>query len=579
MTNLRFESIWILSRKERAARWIPFHPGKTLIVGRNHTGKSSLIKTLFETLGASPTGKLEKWDPSVTSLLNFCINDTKYSLLKQGNYRLLRNITTGELIACSTRSEWTEVFSRISNFNLTVFNKKGGGEVAAKADPRCFFIPFYINQDGSWAGSWDTFQSIKQFTNPVPGILDYFSGLKPPEYYAINAEKKNLQSQLDEQEKEQGFLKKAWDRLGKNMEKMGPKLDEHNFRKEIDMLSAEVSELNEKQELIRENIVKERDLLFSIKQQIELSNRVLASYEEDSEYLQNNPSSLVCPLCHAEHHEPFLEILEYTEDARVLRDFVASLSDDLQSVQSRVLQSQDALNRITNNYRSVASLLETRRGDLQLKEVVSGMGAEQAFVAFEAEYTELKNLIEVKQLKMLALDQKLKALSSKERARKILGTFREAYEKSLRTLNLPPIDTSSLTLKNRPALSGSGGPRKILAYYNAIWAATFGEYGNFSVPIIIDSPNQQGQDDINLPAMLQFLVKDLPSNAQVIVASEIPTPVNFDLTHILPESQQYTFLSQKFFREVESVIEPLEQQLFFMLRSKDSASNDTPFLL
>ena len=47
MRNFRFESICLLSQSEQRARKVTFDRQLNLIVGRNHTGKSSLIKSLF----------------------------------------------------------------------------------------------------------------------------------------------------------------------------------------------------------------------------------------------------------------------------------------------------------------------------------------------------------------------------------------------------------------------------------------------------------------------------------------------------------------------------------------------------
>ena len=47
MRNFRFESICLLSQSEQRARKVTFDRRLNLIVGRNHTGKSSLIKSLF----------------------------------------------------------------------------------------------------------------------------------------------------------------------------------------------------------------------------------------------------------------------------------------------------------------------------------------------------------------------------------------------------------------------------------------------------------------------------------------------------------------------------------------------------
>ena len=85
-----------------------------------------------------------------------------------------------------------------------------------------------------------------------------------------------------------------------------------------------------------------------------------------------------------------------------------------------------------------------------------------------------------------------------------------------------------MRLTSRPDLSGSGGPRSILAYYSALWRTCHDNAGAYNMPIVIDSPNQQGQDHINLPTVLKFIAKDLPEDAQLIVGLEAPADFEFD---------------------------------------------------
>jgi len=94
------------------------------------------------------------------------------------------------------------------------------------------------------------------------------------------------------------------------------------------------------------------------------------------------------------------------------------------------------------------------------------------------------------------------------------------------------VDSSKHQISVRPDLSGSGGPRAILAYYAAIWMICSpsgrDDYDPPSIPLVIDCPNQQGQDSQNLPRIIEFLSSRLPSNAQVIVTFEGDVPNKFD---------------------------------------------------
>ncbi|HEY3389011.1 MAG TPA: hypothetical protein VGK38_05530, partial [Prolixibacteraceae bacterium] len=153
MRNFKFESIWLLSYNERKARREVFHPKRNLISGQNHTGKTTLIKSLFETLGASPQGKLGLWDKDVVSVVGFSVDDHQYRALNKRGLRALFDIDGKLLVATGDIRVWSDYFASITGFNLVLSNKESSDHFA---DPCCFFIPFYINQDGSWQSEWNT---------------------------------------------------------------------------------------------------------------------------------------------------------------------------------------------------------------------------------------------------------------------------------------------------------------------------------------------------------------------------------------------------------------------------------------
>ena len=126
-------------------------------------------------------------------------------------------------------------------------------------------------------------------------------------------------------------------------------------------------------------------------------------------------------------------------------------------------------------------------------------------------------------------------------------------------MELPSVNTAKIRLTNRPDLSGSGGPRSILAYYAALWRTCNSSLGAYSVPVVVDSPNQQGQDDINLPTILKFIANELPENMQLIVGLESSSDFVFDNEIIL--NKQYSLLIDEEWTAVESVVEPLLQKM------------------
>ncbi|MDQ6211523.1 hypothetical protein [Achromobacter insolitus] len=559
MHRFRFKNIWLLSHREKKARHVEFHPSRNLLVGRNHTGKTTLIRSLFETLGATPLGKLEQWDENAASLLEFSVDSRSYFALHQDGRRALFDATFNLLISTSKFGDWSRRFCEITDFNL-VFSDKKQAEVVP-ADPACFFAPFYVNQDGSWQAEWNTFSGMKRFNAPFKPILEYFTGVCPPEYYSASAEKSQHSKVLDEHRQEYRLLERAIDRFSRSVSLSGPKVYADNFAAEIELLTKEVNELNVRQEVLRGSAVREQELLNSLDHQIHLADSALAAHDSDAKYLlKEGAAPLICPTCHAEHEKPFLDLLEFAEDARVLRELAARLREDAAEVRKRTQKVFAELSSLNENYQRISRLLDSRKGELKFKDVVGSLGAESAFATFEAERKQIQAAIDAVVLNVDALETRMKELRSPKRTKKILAEFREHYAAGRIALQLHSVTTKTMQLASRPSLSGSGGPRSILAYYAAIWRTVQSKEGTYDVPVVIDSPNQQAQDDFNLPAVLSFIAKDLPAGMQLIVGLETPIDLKFDREMTLTE--RYSMLTKDEWELTDKLMEPLLKKMY-----------------
>lgn len=573
MKSFRFENIWLLSHRDRKARHVNFHPRKNLLRGRNHTGKTSLIRSLFETLGAQPQGKLETWDDNTVSLLEFSVDERHYFALHQNGRRALFSANREMIVATSKFGEWSRTFCDITGFNL-VFTDKKESEVQP-ADPACFFLPFYVNQDGSWQSDWNTFRGLKRFNSPYGAILEYFTGVCPPEYYRSRAEKGQKSKVLEEHRREYKLLQRAIDRFSRTLPLSGPKVSADNFADEIALLTKEVNELNQRQEVLRSAAIREQDLLSSLDQQIRLADDALAAYDNDAKYLRSDGAEpLTCPTCKTEHSKSFLDLLNFAEDARVLRELAGRLRDDAGQVRRRCGTTLAELSTLNENYQRISKILDTRKGELKFQDVVGSMGAESAFAAFEAERKQLQEAIDNALGAVDALDEKMKTLRNPKRTRAILKDFRSYYETDRVALQLPAFNASKMKLTSRPDLSGSGGPRSILAYYAALWQTVQGRTGTFDVPVVIDSPNQQAQDDLNLPAVLQFIARELPEKMQLIVGLETTTDFPFDKE--LHLDMKYSLLREDEWDAAERIVEPLLGKMYSTMQFETLEMDDEP---
>lgn len=83
MPNVKFVGLFLLSQTERRALKVSLNASKIVIQGGNGFGKSAIIKSIYETLGAAPQKIDDRWRrANVSSALVFEFQGKHYTAVK-----------------------------------------------------------------------------------------------------------------------------------------------------------------------------------------------------------------------------------------------------------------------------------------------------------------------------------------------------------------------------------------------------------------------------------------------------------------------------------------------------------------
>lgn len=575
MKSLRFRSLQLLSEREKKGRSVRFHPNKNLIFGMNHVGKSTLTKQTFEALGASPAGKLEGWDNAAIALLTATLDDEEYHFLRQQSHRAVFDRDGNLVASASGGGEWAKIFAELMEFNLVLSDKS---EKTSQADSACMFLPYYINQDGGWTGTWRPFNGLSRFKSPAKAIVEYFTQMAPPQFYVAKAKSESEQRKITEIEADLRILNRTRERLSDSLDLAGPQITPDGFEIEIGEITRQLTTLNARQEALRSEAVSLQESLTLADHQIDLTTAALKKFGEDFGYLSAPKSEeLICPTCGAQHEETFLSVLNFAEDARKLSEMLIRLQESREIYERRLEVCVTERRSLAADYANLQAVLEIRRGELKFADVVKSMGSGAALVAFDQESRALENYRNKHLIEKHKQDQDMKAFQSAKRRKLIRQTFQEEYRMARIKLNLPSRDITKMSVSSRPDISGSGGPREVLAYYAALWHVSRSkDFGvPFSLPIVVDCPAQSGQDLVNLPAILHFISTGLPADAQVLLTYELDVEEKFDKRISLDAA--YSVLRESEYDEVASSILPKMEMMQKALLQRVRADRPTLF--
>ncbi|AXK64749.1 hypothetical protein [Burkholderia sp. IDO3] len=557
MQSLRFNKISICSENEQKAYSETFHPRKTLLLGGNSTGKSTIIKSLFRAFDAEPTGDLRNWDYSAIVAVDFSVNDIAFTTIRRGDLKAL--FRGQQLLGVTTSSaRWNEIFSEAVGFHLQLMDRE---ENLRAATPSMFFLPFYINQDGSFFGNWDTFKSLKQFdSSAIPHTLEYFAQVRPFQYFELKGRERTAKSKLTELDVEASTLQRTRLRLRRSLKASHVKLSTAGFEREVHELAKLATELGTKQDKVRSELVEGQELSRQITDQIRLAEAALREHEADFKSVSSataEQGTFRCPTCHAEHDASFHTFLELAEDARELYRLKERLRQNLDSVSARMSRSRREAASLRTQYVEVSNILAVKRGRRTFEDVVKSHGAEAAESALDAEIASIQKAATATAETIRGLKIELDHLMKNHDTGEPLRIFRETFKELLVVADVPEFsNVGTWKLNKRPTDSGSPGPRSVVAYYGALWTVMKSAESFLPSPIVIDSPNQNAQDRKHLERVMGLLASKTPANAQVILCAEDPSD-SFNPDKVIQLERERALLESDQMDEVSARVLPL----------------------
>lgn len=533
MKSLRFKKLWLVSEASRAARSIEFNPKVTLLVGKNHTGKSTLVKHIFKTLGCETKGKSDRWDSLAISVLGFELDGIDYVVYRRANVFALKNESTGTIKVTTKYSEWSDMLANLFDFRLMLPTHQ---ETLSQATPPFLFLPFYFDQDGSWQKQWNSFDKLTQFSGWSKPLTSYVTGQRPNGYYLAKFDETKAKAEASKVSHELGVVQAALARVKKALPRVSIRMDAGAFKQEIADLLRNSTQLKQEQESLRSKAFELATVKESLSTQIAMAKDALRDLEGDLKYLTESKvePTLLCPTCGTTHENGFPIRLELVDDAATLRKIVSELESERQKVDESLAGIQGKLNRVKLKSVEIEKTLQVKKGALRLQDVVDSQSAEVVRGAFTKDMDYLKKQLAKHEELSTDLKDKVAKFDIPERTKEINAFYGERIELFASELGVQDLRED---VKKKPdaniTASGSALPRSLLAYQFAV-LHTAKEKGDAKIfPLVVDSPNQQGQDAEHLSQMLNFIVKRTPVGQQLILAvEERPQGLTFDGTTI-----------------------------------------------
>lgn len=226
------------------------------------------------------------------------------------------------------------------------------------------------------------------------------------------------------------------------------------------------------------------------------------------------------------------------------------MEQEIQSVSAEHSNRRAEIQRIN-------SLLDQRQGEVSVRTLIQTEGRKEVNQMLVGRVDDARERVTLADAQVNNQRASLRTFDDPDRTDRILDRYQNlmrSHLNELRVFNLP--ERAYQQVWAHISETGSDLPRALLAYYFSI-LNLIGEFSTSTMcPIVIDSPNQQGQDQESIRAMLQFMRDRRPKGSQMILAIEEEAGVSFE-GPVVELSEKHSLLRTSEYDDVAAVISPL----------------------
>jgi len=537
--RLTIKKLIVISQSESRSLEVPFENGLNIILGGNKTGKSSIIKSIFTTLGCECKSVEADWKKLISSyLLFFNYGEKQLCIVRQGKKFQIFEYS-GDACSCVIETEAFHEYSNclmdILEINMPCISKDGK---QFNVTPPLLFRFQYIDQDDGWSKIADSFNNVGYIKDWKPNTNKYVCGYLDDTYYKLQAQKAEQTLIKDDKKKELNYNQNFVSRISSTLMQIEDMQSVDEVTTNIESLLAKTEELRKVQfSYNAEMTVLENDIYVN-QHKLHTVEHSLVETQKDIEYAMSQGDELVCPICGTIYSNGLDNQLNITSDYAHCEKLIEELKNSISVFIGKLEELKEKNKAVSLEIQSNEQQIKNSQELLSYSSFYKNKGQYEIYESCKTQLEAIQREIDSYVSKIALIDEKINEQKSKERSKNI----REDIEGYCRTLadaiNLPKTFIQLRDFVQIINRTGSETPRLVYMYQSALYLYNLRRaYSPFNF-YVVDTPNQQGQDANNLESIFKSLELFLSDEGQVIVGTERETGLEEKAGNVIQLSEK-----------------------------------------
>lgn len=575
MKRLMIRKLIVISQSESRSLEVPFEKGLNIILGGNKTGKSSIIKSIFTTLGCECKRVEADWKKLVsTYLLFFKYGERQFCIVRQDKkFQIFENINNDFSCIIETNAfhEYSNCLMDILEIKMPCISKDGK---QFNITPPLLFRFQYIDQDEGWSKIADSFKNVAYIKDWKANTNKYVCGYLDDSYYALQAQKAEHILERDDKKKELNYNQNFVSRITSTLTRIEDIESVEDVTTDIELLLAKAEELRKLQfSYNAEMTVLENDIYIN-QHKLYIVEHNLIETKKDIEYAMTQEDELICPFCGTIYSNGINEQLNITSDYAHCENLIAELKSSISVATKELEELKNKYNDVSVEIQSIEQKVQNTQELLSYSSFYKSKGQFEIYESCKRQLDVLQGEINSCVSKIAITDEKINEKKSKERSKDI----REDIERYCRTL-ADAINVPKTFIKLRDFVqvinrTGSETPRLVYMYQSALYLYNLERaYSPFNF-YVVDTPNQQGQDTENLGSIFKSLELFLSDEGQVIVGTERETGMEEKASNVIKLTGKRRCLNNINYKKHIELLEKLQKTAISWVADNHNIQNE-----
>lgn len=574
MKRLTIKKLIVISQSESRSLEVPFENGLNIILGGNKTGKSSIIKSIFTTLGCECKSIEADWKKLISSyLLFFNYGVKQFCIVRQGKKFQIFEYS-GDAYSCVIETEEFHEYSNclmdILDINMPCISKDGK---QFNVTPPLLFRFQYIDQDDGWSKIADSFSNVGYIKDWKPNTNKYVCGYLDDTYYKLQAQKAEQTLIKDDKKKELNYNQNFVSRISSTLTQIEDMQSVDKVTTNIEYLLAKTEELRKMQfSYNAEMTVLENDIYVN-QHKLHTVEHNLTEAKKDIEYAMSQDDELVCPICGTIYANGLDEQLNITSDYAHCEKLIEELKNSISVFTEKLEELKEKHRAVSLEIQSIEQQIQNSQELLSYSSFYKNKGQYEIYESCKKQLEVLQREIDSHVSKIAIIEEKINEQKSTKRSKEI----REDIEKYCRTLaDAINISKNFIKIKDFVQImnrTGSETPRLVYMYQSALYLYNLNRaYSPFNF-YVVDTPNQQGQDTDNLESIFKSLELFLSDEGQVIVGTERETGMEGKASNVIKLTEKRRCLNNINYSKHVELLEELQKTAISWVAFNHKAKN------